>query len=188
MPPGTRGSIELICGCMFSGKSERLIARAESAQREGRRVAGFKHASDDRYDVGQIASHSGRTCPARPVHHPEEIEGLVGDAELVLIDEAQFFGPEIVEVCRRLAADGRTVVLAGLDRDSWGEPFGPMPALAEIADHVVRTQGVCSQCGRPADYTQRISPVGGINMVGGPGAYEARCREHFQAPPAALRR
>jgi thymidine kinase len=188
MPAGTPGSIELICGCMFSGKSERLIARAEAARQEGRRVIGFKHASDDRYDAGHIASHNGRTCPARPVHQAEEIAAQAGDAELVLIDEAQFFGPEIVDVCRRLAADGRSVILAGLDRDSWGEPFGPMPALAAIADQVVRTQGICSQCGRPADHTQRVSPVGGINMVGGPGAYEARCSEHFQAPPAALRR
>ena len=183
-----RGRIELIAGCMFSGKSRLLLERLEAAQAAGRPVAVFKHASDDRYAAGQIATHDGRRAPAMPVSDGQQIDALAGAADLVLVDEAQFFAQDIVEAARRLADQGREVVLAGLDLDSWGQPFGPMPELEAVADTVTRTSGTCARCRAVATRTQRTLEVGEVTMIGGPGAYEPRCEACFAPPPAHLRR
>ncbi len=183
-----RGRITVIQGCMFSGKSERVVARLRAAHAEGLVVAAFKHASDDRYASRQIVTHSGQRTEALPVGAPHRLLELAGSAGLIAIDEAQFFGDELIEVCRELANAGRDVLVAGLDLDSWGLPFGPMPALAAAADEVIQTHGVCARCGKPADHTQRLAPVDGQKMVGGPESYEPRCACCFTAPPPELRR
>jgi len=183
-----RGSLELICGCMFSGKSERLLARIAEARQRGIPVAAFKHASDDRYVKRQIVTHSGRRADAIALASAAPIPELAGDARLIVIDEAQFFGPDLIPTCRRLVEQGRDVVVAGLNRDSWGQPFGPVPQVEAMADHVTRTRAVCSVCGAVAEYTQRLAPVGVGSMIGGPEAYEPRCEKCFRAPPPELRR
>ncbi|MEP0842586.1 MAG: thymidine kinase [Phycisphaerae bacterium] len=185
---GRRGRIELICGPMFSGKSERLLDRLAEAGRRGEAAAAFKHAADDRYHPEQIVTHGGRRRAARPVASAGQIRAAVGDARLVVIDEAQFFDLDLVEACRRLAEEGRTVLVAGLDRDSWGRPFGPMPHLERIADQVTRTVGTCARCGAPAVRTQRLAPIEGPRMIGGPEAYEPRCLDCFVPPPVEPRR
>ncbi len=180
--------MELICGCMFSGKSGMLISRITAARSRGLSVAAFKHASDDRYARTRIAAHDGRSCEAVPVEHSGQIPAAARGARLVVIDEAQFFDAGLPEVCRSLAEGGADVLLAGLDLDAWGLPFGPMPALEGMADRITRLHAICAVCGARADRTQRIAPVEGRSMVGGPGAYEPRCAACFVAPPAALRR
>lgn len=187
-PTGRRGRIELICGCMFSGKSERLVGRVEQARTAGVAVAAFKHTCDDRYAVDQIVTHGGLRVPAQGVADPSEILRMVGGARLVVIDEAQFFTAGLADACRRLADEGRDVVVAGLNRDCWGLPFGSMPEMEVLADQVTRTRAACARCGRPADYTFRRLPIDGKTMVGGPEAYEPRCGECFEAPPIELRR
>lgn len=187
MADSRTGGIELICGCMFSGKTERLLDRLDQAAREGIPARAFKHASDVRYTGGELFSHGGRHWEATPVASASQILERVGAARLVVIDEGQFFGPDLLDVCQALAAQGRQVVVAGLDRDSWGEPFGPIPQLREIADEVVYTKGRC-ECGAEAEFTQRLAPVAGQTMIGGPESYTARCARCFQEPPAELRR
>jgi thymidine kinase len=182
------GQLIVIRGCMFSGKSERLIARLEAACSQGRSVAAFKHASDDRYAARQIVTHSGLRIDAVPVSEPARILPLVPEDALVGIDEAQFFSGDLIDVCRALLERGCDVVVAGLDLDSWGEPFGPMPGLAAIASEIVQMHARCARCGRPADHTQRLAPVEGQKMVGGPESYEPRCAACFEAPPVELRR
>ncbi len=173
---------------MFSGKSERLLARAHDAGLAGRRFMAFKHASDDRYADGQIVTHHGHRLEAVAVSDPRSILDLAAGADLVLIDEVQFFPGDIVAVCRELADRGVGVVAAGLDLDSWGLPFGAMPMLARIADVVTPTHGQCSECGKPATHTQRLAPIESETMIGGPEAYAPRCAACFAAPPAELRR
>jgi len=182
------GRLILIRGCMFSGKSERLLDRLRSARAEQRTAVAFKHASDDRYAAAQIVTHNGRRDDATAIGDPAAILELADDAAWIGIDEAQFFGDALVEVCRTLVQQGREVVVAGLDLDSWGQPFGPMPALAAIADEIVDAHGRCARCGATADHTQRLAPVEGQKMVGGPESYEPRCAACFEAPPAELRR
>jgi len=186
-PRDQLGRIEVICGCMFSGKSERLLKRLAEAQSHSTPITAFKHASDDRYGQTQIVTHSGHRTKAVPVSSPARILELVGQAELIAIDEAQFFDLDLVQTCCRIREMGLTVVVAGLDRDAWGEPFGPIPGLAEIADELTRTEAVCSVCGSTADHTQRLAPVEGSKMIGGPESYEPRCAQCFEPPPAELR-
>lgn len=173
---------------MFSGKSERLVDRLMAAESTGRPVAAFKHTSDDRYAAHRIVTHSGRHIDAVPLSDPRRMQKLAAHADVIAIDEAQFFGNELAEVCRELAAQGREVMVAGLDLDSWGEPFGPMPELAAIADEIIQTHGRCARCGRPANRTQRLAAIEGQKMVGGPESYEPRCAACFEAPPVELRR
>lgn len=181
------GEIEVICGCMFSGKTGLLISRVDLALRLGLPVQVFKHAMDDRYDCSCIVTHSGQSRPAVPVADSADVLAQAGSA-VVLIDEAQFFDPHFPEVCQSLAQAGRRVIAAGLDLDSWGQPFGNMPRLAEIAQRVTRIAAVCALCGARAEYTQRLAPVVESNMIGGKGCYEPRCMRCFLPPPAHLRR
>lgn len=183
----SRGRIELVCGCMFSGKSERLVHCVTDAQSRGEAVIAFKHAVDDRYDQGHIVTHNGLRIEARPVASASEIPELTGEVHLVVIDEAQFFDEDLVGTCRQLADRGHQIVVAGLDRDSWGLPFGPVPALEAIANEVIRTRSTCAVCGREATYTQRLAPIKGQTMIGGAESYEPRCAKCFQPPPIELR-
>lgn len=184
---GRRGSLTVVTGCMFSGKSDFLVAQLKDAGKHGRPVAAFKHSSDNRYGHHDIASHNGHHFTAVAVADASRIADLVGPAEVVAVDEGQFFADDLADVCRQLVAGGRRVIVAGLDLDCWGLPFGPMPELIRIADRVVRLQAVCARCGRPADRTQRLTPIARQKMVGGADCYEPRCAGCFEAPPIELR-
>jgi thymidine kinase len=184
----TPGRVMLICGCMFSGKSERLVSAIQAAYAAGRQVAAFKHALDNRYAAGHIVTHHGQRVDAIAVSDVNRLLQAVGQADLVVIDEAQFFGDELVAACRSLADAGCEVIVAGLDLDSWGLPFGPMPKLEAMAEEIMRTSAICAQCGRPANRTQRLTPVTNKIMIGGPENYEPRCEACFVPPPAELRR
>jgi len=182
-----KGRIVLLCGCMFSGKSERLVQWIMRARARGETVAAFKHVVDSRYAKAQIVTHNGLRIEATPIANASQIFEHIGDSQLVAIDEAQFFGDDLIDVCWQLAEQSRQVMVAGLDRDAWGQPFSPMPGLEAIADDVIRTRSVCARCGQEAKYTQRLVPVEGQAMIGGAESYEPRCAKCFQPPPIELR-
>jgi thymidine kinase len=174
---------------MFSGKSEELIRRIRRAEIARQRVQVFYNAIDDRYGAQRIASHSGATFQAVPVRGGAEIMRRVApDTQVVAIDEVQFFGPEIAQVCNDLADAGLRVIAAGLDMDFRGEPFGAIPALMACAERVDKLQAICMQCAAPAGRTQRL--IDGhpahyddpIIMVGASEVYEARCRACHEVP------
>lgn len=182
---GKAGWIEVISGPMFSGKSEELIRRLRRAEIARQRVQIFKHAIDARYEVDSIVSHSQQSLPSLAVSSPSEILAIVDDrSELIAIDEAQFFSIELVEVCDRLANQGKRVIVAGLDLDYRGLPFGPMPNLMCRAEYVSKQLAICMVCGDPAGFTQRLTPSRDQIQVGASGMYEARCRHHFEPPHA----
>jgi thymidine kinase len=183
------GRVEVICGSMFSGKTEELIRRVRRAMIARQKVQVFKPAIDARYSLQRVTSHNGQDFEAIPVGTVAEIAPLIEpDTTVVAIDEAQFFDEEIVRFVEQLAARGIRVILAGLDTDFRGEPFGPMPSLLCRADEVVKLHAICMVCGEEATRTQRL--VNGqparyddpIIMVGAAEAYEARCREHHIVP------
>ncbi len=171
------GWIEVICGPMFSGKSEELIRRLRRAQIARQRVQIFKPAIDVRYAESQIVSHSRAALDAQAASTSAEVARAVrSDTRVVGIDEAQFFDDGIVEVVDRLANQGMRVVLAGLDQDYTGAPFRCMPRLMAIAEYVTKTLAICMRCGAPAGRSQRLVPDGAQVLVGAVEAYEARCR------------
>ncbi|NJN97254.1 MAG: thymidine kinase [Anaerolineales bacterium] len=183
------GWIELICGSMFSGKTEELIRRLVRAEIARQKVQVFKPALDNRYKVNKVSSHSGKYYEATVVEDAAQIVTLLSqDTGVVAIDEVQFFDWTIAELCERLANEGRRVILAGLDMDFRGEPFGPMPLLMAQAEQVDKLQAICMVCGAPASRTQRL--IDGrpahyddpIIMVGASEVYEARCRQHHEVP------
>ena len=182
------GWIEVVCGSMFSGKTEELIRRLKRARIARQRVALFKPAIDVRYaeDFGEsaVVSHDSSAMASTPVHTAEQILLLVGDAEVVGVDEAQFLGPELVDVCTRLAQSGTRVICAGLDQDFMGQPFEPVPQLMAVAEHVTKLHAICVVCGAPANHSQRIVASESRVLVGEAESYEPRCREHFQPRPA----
>jgi thymidine kinase len=182
------GRLVVICGCMFAGKTGRLIAHLQAAQTAGRRVVACKHRLDRRYDPTLLITHDGRRFPAVAVASAGQILREAGPAEVLGIDEAQFFGRELVGVCGEFRAAGGTAIVAGIDHDAWGQPFPPLPELTDLADEVERMEAPCTVCGRPAPYSQRMVPVVAGQMVGGPGEYEPRCADHFQPlpPPAPV--
>ncbi len=184
------GWIEVVCGSMFSGKTEELIRRIRRAQIARQRVEIFKPRIDDRYSATHVVSHSDQSIPSTVVDSAEEIVLLAGDAEVIGIDEAQFFGPEIVRVCETLADSGRRVIVAGLDQDFRGLPFEPMPQLMAVAEYVTKTLAICVVCGNPANRSQRVSVGTSRVEVGAGDRYEPRCRACFVRPttarPAAL--
>jgi len=184
-----RGRIEVICGSMFSGKSEELIRRVRRAEIARQRVAVFKPLLDDRYDRRQVASHDGARVEAVPVRESADILAQLPDGVTVAaIDEAQFLDAGIVDVAQALAGRGVRVIVAGLDMDFRGEPFGAMPRVMALAETVDKLQAICMVCGAPASRTQRL--VNGrpaaytdpIILIGAQEAYEARCREHHDVP------
>ena len=187
-PPRFRhdtGTIEVIVGSMFSGKSEELIRRLRRAQIARQKVQVFKPKIDDRYAVDHVVSHSEMKIKSAIVNHAAEILADVKpDTEVVGIDEGQFFDHSLAEVAQALAARGVRVIVAGLDQDYLGRPFEPMPQLMATAEYVDKMLAICMQCGAPANRTQRLVHSSDRVVVGGAHAYEARCRRCF-SPEAA---
>lgn len=176
------GWIEVICGSMFSGKSEELIRRLRRAIIARQKVAIFKPRIDTRYSSDHIVSHSELKIPSRLVDNAWEILQQSLEAQVVGIDEAQFFDQELVVVCQKLANMGKRVIVAGLDTDYRGEPFEPIPQLLAIAEYITKTHAICVICGNPANYTQRKTTDRDRVVVGAADIYEARCRNCFEPP------
>ncbi|HLL93707.1 MAG TPA: thymidine kinase [Spirosoma sp.] len=188
-PPHLRtGWIELICGSMFSGKTEELIRRLTRARIAKLNVRIFKPALDTRYHEQNIVSHSALTIPSTPVQTAGQILTLAGNCDVVGIDEAQFFDKEIINVCNTLANQGQRVILAGLDMDFAGQPFGCMPQLMAIAEYVTKVHAICVVCGDIAQYSYRLIPSQERVLLGETDSYEARCRRCFNLGPQAGRR
>ncbi len=182
------GWVEVICGCMFSGKTEELIRRMTRAQIARQKLQVFKPAIDDRYGKEFVASHNANKIDSLPVSNAFEILAKLDDSTRVVgIDEAQFFDSALVEVVERLAMRGIRVVIAGLDMDFKGRPFGPMPQLLSIAEQVTKLTAICMVCGAPATRSQRVSTSEETVLVGAHDSYEARCRAHHHPEPEARR-
>lgn len=181
-----RGSLEVICGSMFSGKTEELIRRLRRAQYAQRTLMSFKHSLDQRHEIEYVTSHSGARLTAIPTDNPQTIETLVTTGtQVVGIDEVQFFHPSIVDVIMQLVEDGKNVIVAGLDLDFRGLPFGCMPQILTLADSVTKLKAICVRCGNDAHFSQRLingAPASfddPIIMIGAQECYEARCRACF---------
>lgn len=180
--PKDIGWIEVVAGCMFSGKTEELIRRLRRAQIARQKVVIFKPRIDNRYSANQIVSHNTQALESIVIDKAEEILQLAKDAHVVGIDEAQFFDMSVVGVCESLANDGKRVIVAGLDQDYRGIPFEPMPQLLAVAEYITKTLAICVVCGNPADRTQRkIANVDRV-VVGAADSYEARCRKCHYIP------
>ena len=173
------GWIEVICGSMFSGKTEELIRRLKRAQIAKQKVEIFKPTVDNRYDDELVTSHDQNQIRSTPVPAAANIPVLVNDCEVVGIDEAQFFDDEIVQVCNDLANQGKRVIVAGLDMDFKGNPFGPMPALMATAEYVTKVHAVCTKTGNLAQYSFRKSPDDSLVVLGEKEAYEPLSRAAF---------
>lgn len=173
------GSIEVICGSMFSGKTEELIRRMKRAQFAKQNVEIFKPAIDSRYDKEEVVSHDHNRIPSTPVEHSSAILLLAQQTTVVGIDEAQFFDEGLVEVCQELANKGIRVIVAGLDMDYKGKPFGPMPALMAIAEYVTKIHAICMQCGAPAQFSYRLTSQTDQVLLGEKDQYEPRCRSCY---------
>jgi thymidine kinase len=179
--PRDTGWIEVICGSMFSGKTEELIRRLRRAAIARQRVQVFKPVIDDRYDIEKIASHTGQTCESRPILDIEQVDELLHrDTRVVGLDEAQFFSEKLVPMCESLANRGLRVIVATLDQDFRGEPFPAVPRLLCISEYVTKMQAICVVCGNPANRSQRLSGGSSQVQVGGTDYYEARCRACFR--------
>lgn len=175
-----QGRVEVICGSMFSGKTEELIRRLKRAKFARQRVEIFKPAIDTRYSDEDVVSHEGNSIPSTPVDSSASILLMSADNEVVGIDEAQFFDSGIVDVCNELAARGVRVIVAGLDLDFQGRPFGPMPALCAIADDVSKQHAICVRCGALAYVSHRIVAGDRQVMLGEKQEYEPLCRHCYQ--------
>src|SRR5438874_1301290 len=178
---GNLGWIEVICGPMFSGKSEELIRRLRRAMIARKRVEVFKPAIDNRYSTDEIVSHGDLRMKSQVVANAQEItERIDWRSEVVGIDESNFMGPGLVDVAQRLADSGKQVIIAGLDTDYMGRPFAPMPDLLAHAESITKTLAICVRCGNPAKHTQRLVESSDLIVVGASGMYEARCRRCFE--------
>ena len=173
------GWIEVICGSMFSGKTEELIRRLNRARIARQKVEVFKPAVDTRYDEKDVVSHDEKKTSSIPVQNASQILFYAEDFEVVGIDEAQFFGDEIVNVCNQLAEKGKRVVVSGLDMDFKGNPFGPMPALMATAEYVTKVHAICMKCGNLANYSHRTVQNDKLVVLGETDAYEPLCRKCF---------
>ena len=180
-----RGSIEVVCGSMFSGKTEELIRRMKRAQFARLNVEIFKPAIDVRYSEEDVVSHDHNSIPSTPVDSSQNILLLANDVDVVGIDEAQFFDMGIVDVCNELARHGIRVICAGLDMDFKGVPFGPMPALMAIADEVYKTHAICVRCGDLAYVSHRTVNSDKRVLLGETDSYEPRCRACYEKAIAA---
>ncbi len=167
---------------MFSGKTEELIRRMRRAQIARQSVAVFKPKIDNRYSSERIVSHSEQSLVSHPVGHSSEVISLSRNAQVIGIDEAQFFDPGIVDVCETLANEGKRVIVAGLDQDYRGKPFEPLPHFLAIAEYITKTLAICVVCGNPADRTQRKTQQQDLVVIGAKDIYEARCRNCFEPP------
>ena len=174
-----RGWLEVVCGSMFSGKTEELIRRLKRARIANLKVEIYKPATDTRYDIEKVVSHDSNSIPSIPIDHAKNILLLAEHADVVGIDEAQFFDDEIVRVCETLIMQGKRVIVAGLDMDYLGKPFGPMPALMAIAEYVTKVNAICMVCGDLATHSFRKTTDTNQVMLGEKDTYEARCRHCF---------
>ena len=186
--PSRTGWIEVICGSMFSGKTEELIRRLNRARIAKQKVEIFKPAMDNRYSEEQIVTHDAHAIPSTPVQSASQILLMVNDVNVVGIDEAQFFDSEITSVCNRMANNGIRVLVAGLDMDFMGVPFGPMPSLIASAEYITKLHAVCMSCGDLAHYSHRIVKNKKQVLLGEKDAYEPLCRkcyleQHKNPPP-----
>lgn len=175
------GSIEVICGSMFSGKTEELIRRLKRAQIAKLQVEIFKPKTDTRYDEIAVVSHDQNAIPSTPVEHSSNILLLGSNTQVVGIDEAQFFDENLANVCNQLANKGIRVIIAGLDMDFLGNPFGPMPSLLAIAENVTKVHAICMQCGNPAVYSYRTAANQSKVLLGEKESYEPCCRSCFKS-------
>ncbi len=173
------GWIEVICGSMFSGKTEELIRRLNRAKIAKQKVEIFKPSIDTRYDENDVVSHDEKSISSTPVENASQILFYAEDFEVVGIDEAQFFGEELVEVCNQLADNGKRVIVAGLDMDYLGKPFGPIPPLMATAEYVTKVHAICIRCGNLANYSHRIIKSDNLVVLGETDAYEPLCRYCF---------
>jgi thymidine kinase len=180
--PKETGWIEVIAGCMFSGKTEELIRRLRRAKIAKQKVKIFKPKIDNRYSKSDIVSHSEQSLPSILIDDINEVLKHSEDAEVIGIDEAQFFSNDIVGICNNLANEGKRVIIAGLDQDYKGIPFEPMPQLLAIAEYITKTLAICVVCGNPADKTQRKTESSERVIVGASDIYEARCRKCHYIP------
>ncbi len=174
-----RGWIEVICGSMFSGKTEELIRRLKRAKFANLATEIFKPAIDTRYHETQVVSHDANSILSTPVQHSQNILLLAQDVSVVGIDEAQFFDTGIIDVCEVLAVRGIRVIVAGLDMDYLGKPFGPMPQLLAIADYITKLHAICMQCGNIANISYRLSEQNGQVLLGEKDTYKPLCRKCY---------
>lgn len=171
-----RGWIEVICGSMFSGKTEELIRRLRRAQIAHLKVEIFKPSIDTRYHIKNIVSHDDKAIPSTPVDHSQAILLLAGGVDVVGIDEAQFFDPMLPGVCNQLALNGTRVIVAGLDMDFTGKPFGQIPCLLAVADYITKLHAICVRCGNIANFSYRKTEQEMQVLLGEKNYYEPRCR------------
>lgn len=174
------GWIEVICGSMFSGKTEELIRRLKRAKIASQKVEIFKPGTDTRYDIKNVVSHDSNSILATPVEHSSKILDLANGITVVGIDEAQFFDSGLTEVCEKLALKGVRVIVAGLDMDYKGKPFGPMPNLLAVAEYITKVHAICQHCGNLATHSYRLSDETGTVVLGEKDRYEPRCRTCYQ--------
>jgi thymidine kinase len=174
-----QGWIEVVCGSMFSGKTEELIRRLKRARFANLKVEIFKPAIDVRYDAEDIVSHDENVIKSTPVSSSDNILLLAHDVDVVGIDEAQFFDDQIIHVCKELSGNGVRVIVAGLDMDFRGKPFGPMPALMSMAEYVTKVHAICMQCGNLANFSHRFVENEKVVMLGEKESYEPLCRSCF---------
>ena len=173
------GWIEVICGSMFSGKTEELIRRLNRARIARQKVEIFKPAVDTRYDETDVVSHDAKAVSSTPVENASQILFYAEDFEVVGIDEAQFFDEELISVCNELAKNGKRVIVAGLDMDYLGKPFGPIPKLLATAEYVTKVHAICIRCGNLANYSHRTVKDDNLVVLGETEAYEPLCRQCF---------
>lgn len=173
------GSIEVIAGSMFSGKTEELIRRLKRAKIAKLKVEIFKPAIDTRYSVAEVVSHDENSILSTPVENSGNIMLLTGDVDVIGIDEAQFFDNGLIEVCTSLANMGTRVIIAGLDMDFKGKPFGPIPGLMAVADHITKVHAICMRCGDVAQFSHRLSAADKLVLLGEKDEYEPLCRSCF---------
>jgi len=176
---GKRGSVEVIAGSMFSGKTEELIRRLRRAMFAGLKVEIFKPSIDTRYSETSVVSHDEKSIPSTPVENATSILLLASGVEVVGIDEAQFFDGSLVDVCTTLADSGTRVIVAGLDMDFAGKPFGPMPALMAVAEYVTKVHAICVRCGNLAHYSHRKIKDDKVVVLGEKDIYEPLCRSCY---------
>lgn len=173
------GCIEVICGSMFSGKTEELIRRLKRARFANQKIAIFKPSLDTRYSEVQVVSHDAHALTSIPISDAAKMLEIDPDVQVVGVDEAQFFGDNIVEVCQKLADRGVRVIIAGLDTDYLGKPFGPMPALMAVAEDVQKVHAICVKCGSLANHSHRLSKNKDLVVLGEQDIYEPLCRSCY---------
>ena len=173
------GCIEVVCGSMFSGKTEELIRRLKRAQFANQVIAIFKPAVDNRYSDVEVVSHDFHKITSTPIKDPAEMLKIAADVQVVGIDEAQFFDASLVDVCQQLANRGVRVIAAGLDTDYLGKPFGPMPQLMAVAEDVQKVHAICVKCGALATFSHRLSKSQDLVLLGEKDVYEPLCRECY---------